>query len=68
MRFNNVYNLHCRSYFIHNSKGITRHRIEGPAMEWTDGVIGYYIDGISCSKEEFDEIQSKDKKETCWFI
>ena len=35
------------------------HRIDGPAVEYDNGDVEYWLNDYSYSKEEFDEIQSR---------
>lgn len=62
VRFNGILKIYSRSYFRYDSKYDTRHRIDGPAFEWTDGLVFYYINDMLLSKEEFNDIQNKNRK------
>lgn len=57
----------CRiwtDYFRHHPRENNKiyyyyHRIDGPAVEYNNGSVEYWLNDYSCSKEEFDEIQSR---------
>jgi hypothetical protein len=43
------------SRFWYNEEG-KFHRIDGPAVEWSNGIKFWFINGVKYSKEEFNEI------------
>jgi hypothetical protein len=38
------------------------HRIDGPAIEWSDGGKRWYINGIKYTEEEFNRIMFNNKQ------
>lgn len=53
--FTGVCELTAWEAICHLKEGLL-HRTDGPAVEWTNGNVDWYIDGKEFSKEDFDSL------------